>query len=40
MFQDLKDILSRAQGWLILDAVGAVSLFVLLFAGLTLSGSA
>lgn len=37
---DLNDILARAHGSLILDAVGAAALFVLLFAGLTLSGSA
>lgn len=40
LMTDLKDILARAQGSLILDAVGATALFVLLFAGLTLSGSA
>jgi len=37
---DLKDILARAHGSLVIDAVGAATLFVLLFAGLTLSGSA
>ena len=40
MLQELKDILARAEASLMADALGVISLFVLLFAGLSLSGAA
>ena len=40
MLKELKDILARSQATLLEDALGVISLFVLLFAGLSLSGVA
>ena len=40
MLQELKDILARSKASLVADALGVISLFVLLFAGLSLSGAA
>lgn len=40
MLQELKDILVRSEASVLADALGVVSLFVLLFAGLSLSGAA
>ncbi len=39
MFTEITEILTRSRATLIEDAVGVVSLFVLLFAGLGLSGT-
>lgn len=40
MFNQIKEILTRPQTPLLEDGLGAATLFVLLFAGLTLSGTA
>lgn len=40
MLKELKDILARSHATLLEDALGVISLFVLLFAGLSLSGVA
>lgn len=40
MFDNLKDIILRSRGTVLEDALGVISLFVLLFAGLSLSGAA
>lgn len=40
MLNELKDIVIRSRGTLIEDALGTVTLFTLLIAGLYLSGSA
>lgn len=40
MLADIKDILARSRGALIEDVLGVTSLFVLLFLGLTLTGTA
>ena len=40
MLTDLKNLLLRSHGTIFEDALGVTSLFVLLFIGLTLSGSA
>lgn len=40
MLQELKAILARAEASLMADALGVIALFVLLFAGLSLSGVA
>jgi hypothetical protein len=40
MLNDLKDVLARARLTAIEDGAGVVALFVILFAGLHLSGSA
>ena len=40
MLTDIKDILTRARGSVIEDALGVTSLFLLLFLGLSLSGVA
>ncbi len=40
MFGEIKDILRRGKGLLIEDAVGVTVLFGLLFAGLSLTGTA
>lgn len=40
MLQELKDILARSEATVMADAVGVIALFVLLFAGLSLSGAA
>ena len=39
-FTEIKDILTRARGSVIEDALGVTSLFLLLFLGLALSGAA
>ena len=39
MLTEITEILSRSRSTLIEDALGVVSLFVLLFAGLGLSGT-
>lgn len=39
MFAEIKDILIQSRAVAIADAVGVVSLFVLLFAGLGMSGT-
>lgn len=39
MFADVAEILNRSRFALIEDALGVVSLFVLLFAGLGFSGT-
>ncbi len=38
MFTEIKDILTRSRATLIEDSLGVLSLFVLLFAGLSFSG--
>ncbi len=40
MFREVLDILVRSRHTMIRDACGTASLFVLLFAGLYLSGAA
>lgn len=40
MFSEIKDILTRARGSVVEDALGVTSLFLLLFFGLSLSGAA
>ena len=40
MFAEIKTILSRSSPAFLEDAFGVASLFLLLFAGLTLSGAA
>lgn len=40
MLNDIKAIIHRSQATLVGDAVAVISLFMLLFAGLTLSGTA
>ena len=40
MLTEFKDILSRAQSTALEDTLGVVSLFVLLFAGLSFAGGA
>jgi hypothetical protein len=40
MFNDIKTILIKGRALLIEDAVGVAVLFALLFAGLTLTGTA
>ena len=40
MFVEIKSILSRSSSTFLEDAFGVASLFLLLFAGLTLSGAA
>jgi hypothetical protein len=39
MLTEIAEILARSRRTLIEDAVGVVSLFVLLYAGLTFTGS-
>ena len=39
-FIDIKDIMARARGSVIEDALGVTLLFLLLFLGLALSGAA
>ena len=39
MYSDMKDILTRAGGSVVEDALGVTSLFLLLFLGLALSGA-
>ena len=39
MLEEIADILNRSRATLIEDALGVVSLFVLLFAGLSLTGA-
>ncbi len=39
MFTEITEILNRSRGALLEDALGVVSLFVLLFAGLGFSGT-
>ncbi|WP_430463794.1 hypothetical protein [Tabrizicola sp.] len=38
MLTEIAEIVNRSRATLIEDAVGVVSLFVMLFAGLTMSG--
>jgi hypothetical protein len=40
MLTNIKDIVARARGSMIEDALGVTSLFLLLFLGLALSGAA
>lgn len=40
MLKELKEIFARSHATLLEDALGVISLFVLLFAGLSLSGVA
>lgn len=38
MLTEIAEIVNRSRATLIEDAIGVVSLFVMLFAGLTMSG--
>jgi len=40
MLHEIKDILTRGKHLLLADAIGVTVLFALLFAGLTLTGTA
>jgi hypothetical protein len=39
MLTEISDIVNRSRATLVEDAVGVLSLFVMLFAGLTMSGA-
>ena len=39
MLTEISDIVNRSRATLVEDAVGVLSLFVMLFAGLTISGA-
>ena len=39
MLTEIAEIVNRSRATLIEDAIGVVSLFVMLFAGLTMSGA-
>jgi hypothetical protein len=39
MLTEIADIVNRSRATLIEDAVGVLSLFVMLYAGLTISGA-